>query len=78
MRLDPARREVGAGELATSDEFEHVRIDPRAQRLDSVPNERIAPVLVAMKETDLKRHAFARERPRQASGLCDDAIIDHG
>jgi tetratricopeptide (TPR) repeat protein len=78
MRLDAARWEVGAGELVRGDELENVRIDLRPKRFDAIPNERVTPVLVAMEETDLKRHAFARERPCQASGFDHNAIIDHG
>ena len=85
MRLDPrsgrgqaaARREVGSGELARGDEGEDVRIDPRAEGFDAISNQRIAPMLVAVKETDLQRHAFARQCSRQPSGLDHDAIIDH-
>ena len=78
MRRNTARREIGASELPRSDEAEHVRVDLRSQRFDAIPNERIASVLIAVKETNLQRHTFARERPRQSPGLDHDAVIDHG
>jgi hypothetical protein len=77
MRLDPARREVGAGEFTTGNKLEHVRIDPCAQRFDAIPNERVAPVFIAVKKPDLQHKPQAGQRARQAPGLDHNAIIDH-
>jgi hypothetical protein len=67
MRLNAARRKVGAGELPRSDELKHVRINLRSQWFNAIPNERIASVFVAVEETDLQRHTFGRMRPRPSA-----------
>ena len=77
MNLDAARRKVRPAKLATADEPEHVGVDPRAQRFDAIPNERIPPMFVAVKKPDLQRHSLSRERPRQTPRLDDDAIVEH-
>src|SRR5271157_1195738 len=77
MNVDAARRKVAPDELARGDEREDARIDLRPQRLDCIPNERVATMLVAMQKPDLKRQSKARERSRQSSGLHHDAIVDH-
>ena len=77
MDFDAARRKVSAAKLPTADEPEHAGVDPRAQRFDAIPNERIPPVFIRVQETDLQRHPLGRERPRQTPGLYNDHIIQH-
>src|SRR5271167_2019240 len=77
MNVDPARRKVAPAEFVLGDEVEYACVDLRPQRFDRVPHKRIAPMLVAVQKPDLQRHALAGERPRQSSGLDDDAIVDH-
>jgi hypothetical protein len=78
MDVHAARRKVAPGKFARGEEREHARTDLRPQGFDRVPNERVASVLVGLQEADLERHALAGQRSREAAGLDDVAIVDHG
>ena len=79
VRLDAARGEVSAGEFRRDATKSKTRALIFAlSRSTQSQTRRIAPMLVAVEETDLKGHAVARERSRQAPRLDHDAIVDHG
>ena len=69
---------VAPREFVRVDEREHFRVNRRAQRLDSVPNERVSADLVRVKVADRQGQALRCEGLGGASGLDDVAVVEHG